>query len=157
MEKQAYEDSLTGLYNRHYLQSHFNELKNGALFYLDLDGFKKVNDTLGHEMGDLVLKEVAIRINTTLRSTDIGVRLGGDEFILVFPSLMESDIIFKKAKEILRKMENWDIFTGDVHLSTSIGITTFTEKDSELAAVLKRADAALYEAKHKGKNNYQLQ
>lgn len=75
MEKQAYEDSLTGLYNRHFLTTNFDQVKSGALFYLDLDGFKKVNDTIGHDLGDLVLIEVGKRIKKFFVQQTLGFGL----------------------------------------------------------------------------------
>ncbi|MEH7117292.1 sensor domain-containing diguanylate cyclase [Neobacillus vireti] len=161
LEAQVKRDSLTGLYNRHYLNNLFEEVitpnssSKGTIMFLDLDGFKGVNDKYGHELGDLVLKEVAARINRCLTEGASGVRLGGDEFILLFPEMVDRYEIEQKAQEILEKMSNWHIHQHKLNLSTSIGITIYPDDDTHLSVLLKHADTALYKAKKCGKNNFQ--
>ncbi|MBT2756291.1 GGDEF domain-containing protein [Mesobacillus foraminis] len=162
LEKQVNLDSLTGLYNRHYLYSLFEEVltpdssSKGTIMFLDLDGFKGVNDKYGHEMGDIVLKEVANRINKCLTEKDIGVRLGGDEFILVFPEMADAIEMEQKANEILHAMSNWTIFKHKLTLSASIGITIYPNDSKQIRTLLKYADTAMYKAKERGKNNFQF-
>jgi diguanylate cyclase (GGDEF)-like protein len=162
LEKQVNLDSLTGLYNRHYLYSLFEEVltpdnsSKGTIMFLDLDGFKGVNDKYGHEMGDIVLKEVANRINKCLTEKDIGVRLGGDEFILLFPEMADVIEMEQKANEILHAMSNWTIFKHKLTLSASIGITIYPDDSKQIRTLLKYADTAMYKAKERGKNNFQF-
>lgn len=162
LETQVMRDSLTGLFNRRYLYQLFDEvytpdtLSKGTMMFLDLDGFKEVNDKYGHELGDIVLKEVAHRINKCLSDKDIGVRLGGDEFILLFPDMVHRSEIEQKANEILQLMRNWNIYQHQLNLSTSIGITIYPDDDKQIRTLLKYADTAMYRAKEHGKNNYQF-
>lgn len=158
LERFAFRDSLTELYNRHYLSKFFeNGSKNGGtLFFLDLDGFKKVNDVYGHDTGDLVLKKVALLLQSFAEnhSDSFVVRLGGDEFIVYFPYMSKKDESSVRAELLLGQLSTWD---ADYHLSASIGIASFAaESDISLKTVLKRADDALYDAKKAGKNTYKF-
>lgn len=158
LERFAYRDALTDLYNRRYLSNFYDNhsSKGGVIFYLDLDGFKKVNDVQGHEAGDEVLKEVASRLQklATGQSEAFAVRLGGDEFVIHFPKLGSKEVISKQAQDVLDSLSNWD---AQHQLSASIGIVTYPVNCSDkLAALLKQADQALYEAKTSGKNTYKF-
>jgi diguanylate cyclase (GGDEF)-like protein len=158
LERFAYRDSLTELYNRHYLSKFFeDQSKNGGvIFFLDLDGFKKVNDTHGHDTGDLVLKEVALRLQKFVNEhyDAFAVRLGGDEFILNFSQISTKELISKRAEQLLNCLSTWDT---KYQLSTSIGIVPYpVNSNINLTTLLKNADNALYRAKTAGKNSYRF-
>lgn len=158
LEHFTYRDPLTELYNRRYLTKFFedNTQKGGGLFFLDLDGFKKVNDVHGHDTGDSVLKEVASRLQTfTNEQKDaFAARLGGDEFIVSFSQPASEEEWRKKANQILNCLSTWGT---EYELSTSIGIATYSEdSDIDLTTLLQNADAALYRAKTAGKNTFQF-
>ncbi|WP_422122241.1 diguanylate cyclase domain-containing protein [Planococcus sp. X10-3] len=158
LERFAYRDSLTELYNRHYLSNFFDSDSHngGALFFLDLDGFKKVNDMHGHDTGDLVLKEVAWRLQNFVKEYKDAfvVRLGGDEFIVHFPHITGKEEMGQRAERILYGLSAWD---ADYELSASIGIAAYPpDSDSDLKTLLKNADGALYRAKTAGKNTYKF-
>lgn len=158
LERLAYRDSLTELYNRHYLSNFFeNHSKTGGvIFFLDLDGFKKVNDTHGHDTGDLVLKEVASRLQKFVNEHNdaFAVRLGGDEFIINFSQLSTREEISKRAEHLLNSLNSWGT---EYQLSTSIGIVSYpVDSNINLETLLKNADNALYRAKKAGKNSYKF-
>jgi len=158
LERRAYRDSLTDLYNRHFLANYFDSHAKigGVFFFLDLDGFKKINDTYGHDTGDLVLKEVARRLqNFAAGHLDaFAVRLGGDEFVINFPQLSSKEDMAKQAQELLVLLSSWN---EGYHLSASIGIAFYpADGDNNLTTLLKHADDALYRAKTLGKNRYQF-
>lgn len=157
LERFAYRDSLTDLYNRRYLSRIFEEQGEGEgmIFFLDLDGFKKVNDIHGHDAGDLVLKEVALKLQkfAAEHKDALAVRLGGDEFVVHFSSIASSEDMRKRAEQLLGSLSTWD--TG-YELSTSIGIVTYENSSADLKALLKNADEALYRAKQAGKNTYKF-
>jgi diguanylate cyclase (GGDEF)-like protein len=162
LEDKATRDQLTGLYNRHFLYQLFDEkisldaAAKGTLMFLDLDGFKEVNDKYGHELGDIVLKEVAHRIQKCLPENGFGVRLGGDEFVLLLPQISDKNEIEQKAREILDIMSSWHIYEQHLSLSTSIGITLYPDDDKKIRTLLKYADTAMYQAKEHGKNTYRF-
>lgn len=157
LERFAFRDSLTGLYNRHYISKFFEDHANsgGVLFFLDLDGFKKVNDIFGHETGDLVLKEVASRLQKFVDEHNaFAVRLGGDEFIINFSHLLSTKEMSKQAEHILICLSSWD---AGYQLSASIGIVTYAaDSDINLKTLLNNADIALYRAKKAEKNTYKF-
>lgn len=156
LERFAYRDSLTELYNRHYLTKFFEDGSKsaGVLFFLDLDGFKKVNDIHGHDTGDLVLKEVASRLQQYVAEHPkaFAVRLGGDEFLIHLSGLSSQEEMGKQAEYVLKSLSTWD---ADYQLSASIGIVTYPVNGrDDLQTLLKNADQALYRAKTSGKNTY---
>ncbi|WKA59116.1 sensor domain-containing diguanylate cyclase [Planococcus shenhongbingii] len=158
LERVAYRDSLTELYNRHYLSRFFEEHSEsgGAVFFLDLDGFKKVNDIYGHDAGDLVLKEVASKLEKFTDDYDdaFAVRLGGDEFIVHFPHILSKEEMSERAEHVLGSLSTWD---NNYQLSTSVGIASYPSgSNNDLNTVLKNADEALYRAKKAGKNTYKF-
>ncbi|MFC4778059.1 diguanylate cyclase domain-containing protein [Paenibacillus sp. GCM10023252] len=161
LERLAYRDSLTGLYNRQFLYKYFEEnvASGGALFFLDLDGFKSINDNYGHESGDLVLKEVAVKLEDFVQQQDgFAVRLGGDEFVInLINNRIGQEELSKHAENLLSRLSSWEIPLEGFYLSVSIGIALYAPGgSSRLKAVLKSADNALYFAKAKGKNTYQF-
>lgn len=158
-ERDAYNDLLTGLANRAlYMEQLQLQLeiciRNKcalAVLYLDLDGFKSVNDTFGHATGDELLRAVAVRIVNSIRVSDLAARLGGDEFVVM---LVQSDM--DKAKLVADKLvvalsEPYQLAHHVVTISASIGAASFPETGNCSAALLERADVALYEAKRSGK------
>lgn len=158
LENLAYKDSLTGLYNRQYLFNFFADFSKlgGVLFFLDLDGFKKVNDVYGHDAGDQVLKEVSTRIQQFIKNQEdaFAVRLGGDEFIIIFPHMSSREEIGKRAEHLLNRLNTWK---PECQLSASMGIVPYPANGNiSLDTILKNADGALYNAKAAGKNNYEI-
>jgi len=162
---QAHHDALTGLPNR----LHFNESLNQALarakrkrgmlsvMFLDLDRFKLINDTMGHNLGDILLKEVAERIRRTLREGDTIARQGGDEFLVLLPEIRDEEEVATVSERILGVFALPILLDGDeVYMTTSIGISLYPNDGSEMETLLKQADTAMYFAKEQGKNNYQF-
>lgn len=159
----AYHDMLTDLPNRKKLEQSFELLvmqakrskKNIALLFLDLDGFKEINDNYGHYIGDLLLKEVALRLKNLLRSPDIIARLGGDEFIIVLSELTSIDPVQDVVQKILNEIALPMVLENkQISITASIGISLFPENGDELEQLIKQADKALYRAKSEGKNKY---
>lgn len=158
LERFAWKDMLTELYNRRYLTKYFENYQhqNGALFFLDLDGFKKVNDGYGHDTGDAVLKVVASRLQMIVdkQKDAFAVRLGGDEFILHFSQTNSKQEWDKIANQVVKAINAWDT---PYKVSTSIGIVTYEEGDAvSLSNLLQHADEALYHAKSFGKNTFKF-
>lgn len=161
--KLATTDSVTGLHNRHYMTSQVKSMwdiarKEGlplSLAILDLDKFKLVNDTHGHTAGDEVLTEFARRISQSVRGIDLAARYGGEEFVVIMPDT-PLDIAFKVG-ERLRAVTAETPFpvsaeAGELAVTVSIGIAQMTPEDVDPTALMERADEALYEAKHGGRN-----
>lgn len=158
LERNAYRDTLTELYNRRYLAKYFEKHTStaGTLFYLDLDGFKKVNDTFGHDAGDEVLVEVARRLEqvTATHPEAFAVRLGGDEFVIHFAEVPNQEEMRHRAEHIIATLSQWG---QGYKLSASIGIISYQEgTEAHLQWLLQRADEALYHAKQGGKNSYRI-
>jgi diguanylate cyclase (GGDEF)-like protein/PAS domain S-box-containing protein len=165
--RQANFDALTGLPNRRMFHEHLRqEMKKTdrshlpmALVFVDLDYFKEINDTLGHDKGDLLLKEVAIRLSASVRSTDTVARLGGDEFTVILSELNNAGDVVRTAQEILKKMST-PFQLGDeadqqvAHISSSIGITLYPEDGRDAETLIKNADQAMYAAKQQGRNRF---
>jgi diguanylate cyclase (GGDEF)-like protein len=160
---QAMHDSLTGLANRDAIIEHLDaRLANGeteralggfALMLLDLDGFKAVNDELGHDAGDELLKIVAKRLVATLRDSDFIARLGGDEFLVVVPQVSDRDTAGLVADKLIRVLaEPYAINSKLARVSASIGVSLFPTNGSDREVLMKAADLAMYEAKRAGRN-----
>ena len=156
-------DSLTGLPNRRMFHERLEQdIRNAqntgallALMFLDLDHFKEVNDTLGHDVGDLLLKEAALRISSSVRSADTVARLGGDEFTLILTTTEGTAVIDRIAHDILAKLTQPFQLDGEkVYISASIGITLYPQDGLDIKALIKNADQAMYSAKHHGRNRY---
>ncbi len=161
---QANFDPLTGLANRQMLRDRLEqEIRNAhrtgnrvALLYLDLDQFKDVNDTLGHSLGDMLLKEAAARLSASVREADTVARLGGDEFTIVMGGLETSSSIERVASDILERFRQpFKLMDETAYVSTSIGITLYPEDAATVDDMVKNADQAMYAAKEKGRNCYQ--
>ncbi len=156
-------DALTGLYNRRRFQEELEHQvayaqrfkQTSALLFLDLDQFKYINDTLGHQAGDECLLAVTRSLTGTLRNIDIMGRLGGDEFAVILPhtAITEAEIV---AQHLLDKLAFKTRLPQDLntHISASIGITVFPEHGSTPSELLAKADAAMYAAKHQGRNQF---
>jgi len=128
-----------------------------ALLFLDLDGFKGVNDTPGHHAGDMLLREVSNRLKHSIRETDMVSRLGGDEFVVVMSAIHQAEDAARVAQKILDALgREFEIEGHAVNIGTSIGISVYPD-DAEDSDTLKRyADAAMYEVKLSGKNHYRF-
>lgn len=158
LERRASRDELTDLYNRHYLYNYFetNPNQGGALFLIDLDGFKFVNDTFGHDEGDLVLKEVARRLKRLMEPIQDSkvYRLGGDEFLVKVAHTLPEVVVIEYAERMLTVLKEWD---AHLTLSASIGIASYdSNEEKNLRQLLKEADVALYQSKASGKNTYKI-
>ena len=153
--KLAYADSLTDLPNRALFDDRLNatvarSLRKGesfAVVILDMDRFKYINDVLGHESGDYVLKEVAMRLNTTLRPYDTVARLGGDEFALLLQDVTEKDILMAVARVASKFDEPVTLNNQPIDIGCSIGIARYPEHGDDASTLLRRADMAMYSAK----------
>ncbi|MBF0310435.1 MAG: diguanylate cyclase [Magnetococcales bacterium] len=165
LEEMAHHDSLTGLPNRKLLEAQMvkylararRDHEQLALLFLDLDGFKQVNDTLGHEAGDKLLQEVARRIKGVLRDSDVVARLGGDEFMVLLPSVSKAeDTHFIARKIIDRLCEPVGIKGESAQIGTSIGISIFPEHGEMPEELMHKADLAMYRVKKEGKNHFRL-
>ena len=161
----AYHDVLTGLANRKQLDASFKlalalakrHKAHIAVMFMDLDQFKQVNDNYGHEIGDLLLVEIADRLKSSVRESDILVRLGGDEFIVVLTEIKNVDQSVLVAKKILKNIEKpMHIEEKTINITASIGISIYPQDDLDLKNLLKFADQALYRVKSEGKNNYKF-
>jgi len=173
----AYHDTLTGLPNRAMFQEYLNHViaharrnrEKFALLFLDVDDFKRINDTLGHETGDLLLQEVSERLSNHLRDTDYVARmggldapddflarLGGDEFIILLPDISDQHAPGALAHRLIEALSQpFSMADHEIHVSASIGITLYPSDGEQGAELVKHADIAMYHAKDLGKNNYQ--
>jgi len=165
LSHQAYHDALTDLPNRKMfheclhqsLERASSNQELVALLFLDLDGFKSINDTLGHNVGDLLLKAVASRLKQCLRGSDTISRLGGDEFTVILPAIPGHEEAAKVAEKICDAIMQPFIFEEHtVSVTTSIGISLYPIDGQESDILVKNADAAMYRAKEGGKNQYQF-
>ncbi|MCD9024992.1 putative bifunctional diguanylate cyclase/phosphodiesterase [Cohnella silvisoli] len=149
----AFKDQLTGLPNRLALYENLTFLKDASLFYVDLDDFKYVNDTLGHAFGDRLIKEVSARIAGGLHASEQLYRLGGDEWVIV---TREPEIRLHVRGELLLNLFDHPFAVGEhrMHMTGSIGISRFPSHGRTLEQLLKNADIALYQAKKQGKNGF---
>lgn len=170
MEHLAYHDALTGLPNRmHLVERLNNEVRRarrhgyyGAVLFIDLDHFKNINDSLGHAVGDLVLKRVAHRLESSVRDEDLVARLSGDEFVVVLTVLdHELDTAAVKAAEVAEKIrknlsEPYVYQESNLYISCSVGVVVYPDHDSSADELLRFADTAMYQVKDKGRNAIEL-
>ena len=161
----AQHDFLTDLPNRMMLHDRLTqaiahagrEQRKVAVMFLDLDRFKAINDTLGHLVGDKLLKVVASRISSVARVSDTVSRLGGDEFAIMLPYIENMDDIATIAVKLLTSVAGPCVIDGnDIEVTTSIGISVFPEDGKDSESLIAHADAAMYQAKGNGRNNYQF-
>ena len=161
----ATHDGLTGLPNRlmfyqmmaHAIQGAKRYRKQFSLFFIDLDRFKIINDTLGHGAGDQLLKEIAIRFKQTLRAVDVVARLGGDEFVVMIDDISDQEQAATVAQKILDvAMKPVLIMSEECRVTASIGISIYPKDGDDEQMLMKNADVAMYFAKEEGKNNFQF-
>ncbi|MBY0237942.1 MAG: EAL domain-containing protein [Burkholderiaceae bacterium] len=161
--QQANFDQLTALPNRHMFHDRLaQEMKKArreglllALLFIDLDGFKLVNDTFGHEQGDALLVESSARITACIRASDTLARLGGDEFVAIVSGLDHASAVDRVAQNIITALRQpFRLDGGDGCVSASLGIALFPSDASDAAELLRHADQAMYAAKHAGRNRY---
>ena len=126
-----------------------------AVMFLDLDGFKAINDEHGHELGDMVLQASALRIKAEIRETDTVARIGGDEFIIILSSLPETEVAERIAAGLIKQiMQPIQVEKVVVTVSASIGISIYPENGTTAEALIRSADKAMYQIKRQGKNNF---
>lgn len=163
--KLAHHDILTGLPNRVLLEDRLQQTKalahrtesSFAVLFLDLDRFKIINDTLGHAIGDELLRMVAIRLKAALRETDTIARIGGDEFIIVLQDIKDRSNTASMAEKITRSLSlPFKLRDHELFITTSLGIAIYPEHASLSDELMKKADIAMYHAKARGRNNYQF-
>jgi len=164
LEHQANYDALTGLPNRNLL---FDRLKQAvhsqrqaraiAVVFIDLDHFKFINDSLGHNAGDVLLQKMADRLRSAVRDGDTVARMGGDEFILVLDDQHNEDVVFRAMQRIVTKVnEPMTIDGRELFVTCSAGISLHPQDGTDVETLLKNADAAMYRAKENGRNNFQF-
>jgi two-component system, cell cycle response regulator len=165
LESLALHDPLTGLPNRRLLMDRLllsiaharRNQRAMAVLYLDLDGFKEINDTLGHDAGDTLLSFIAARLVAAVREEDTVARLGGDEFVMALWELNETADVANLATKVIQSLSQpFSIQGGLVNITVSIGIGIYPTHGDDEETLMKSADVALYEAKRSGKNTYRI-
>jgi diguanylate cyclase (GGDEF)-like protein len=161
----AYYDALTALPNReNFMQALADTAAQSrrsrtraAILFVDLDRFKNINDTLGHETGDLVLREAARRLSAAVRQTDVVARFGGDEFTLILRDVQDANSAARVAQGIIGKLtESYKVGSHVLHTGASIGITLCPDDSTDPQVLLRNADMAMYQAKNRGRHTYQF-
>ena len=165
-KKLAHHDKLTGLYNRHYLESCFTHSFNNArnkeqelcIIMLDIDKFKLVNDTYGHDIGDIVLKNVSSVFTSITRESDVVARYGGEEFIIILQntSVQNTQIIAEKIRVNIEELKTKYEGNKELSVTISLGISLLKNEDLRIESIIKRADKALYESKNSGRNKLSI-
>ena len=165
LRKLASLDALTGLPNRAVFHDRLSQAirkahRNSgrlAIFFLDLDHFKHINDSLGHNAGDELLCKVADRLRTCIRDDDTVARLGGDEFTIILEDIRSVSFVAKVAEKVLNSvMDSYTIAGTEVNISPSIGVSLYPADGRDTDVLIRNADAAMYHAKHNGRNNFQF-
>lgn len=159
---QATHDPLTDLANRTLLIERLSQVLKqarrtgelAALFFVDLDHFKQINDTLGHLAGDEILKETTARLLDTVRESDTIARTSGDEFLILFPKITDRRDVVPVAKKIIKKLSTFHLNEQHIFLGASIGIAIAPHDGEDVSNLLKHADMAMYKAKEAGRNRY---
>jgi diguanylate cyclase (GGDEF)-like protein/PAS domain S-box-containing protein len=163
IEFMAHHDTITGLHNRLVLQERANKIlvdarktdKQVAFLFIDLDGFKTINDSLGHIIGDIVLKTVAQRLQECIGANDILSRHGGDEFVMVIPDIKDDNYVRNIIDKILDKFKRkFEINNQILFITASVGVAMYPEHGKSFEHLLQNADVAMYKAKENGKNTY---
>lgn len=164
IKKLAFFDALTGLRNRigfkkdatYSLNLARRKNETLAIMFLDLDGFKGINDSLGHSIGDKLLRRVARRLQAVLRDTDIPSRQGGDEFVILLPNIDHNGAAVVAQKILEEIAKPYKILSHELNVTCSIGITLYPDQGSDLESLSKNADIAMYKAKNVGRNCYRF-
>jgi diguanylate cyclase (GGDEF)-like protein/PAS domain S-box-containing protein len=165
IEQQASYDSLTGLANRTLLSERLQQAIRHArsqgtrlaVVFVDLDRFKLINDSLGHQVGDELLRTMAARLKSGVRESDTVARLGGDEFVLLLNGHRDAESIAGVLERMLASIgRRWSIPQGDFNITCSMGVALYPDDGTSAETLLKHADAAMYRAKEKGRNNFQF-
>lgn len=163
LKEQAYKDSLSGFPNRRYLLELMSELINGThhipftIMFIDLDGFKEVNDTMGHDAGDLLITSAANRIKHIMRQNDTLARLGGDEFTLLLKGLNDIPSLTNIAEKVRLTLNKPFLISGEeVTVTASIGICSYPDSGISVESIMKKADLAMYAAKDAGRNCFRF-
>jgi diguanylate cyclase (GGDEF)-like protein len=164
LEHQANYDALTGLPNRNLLHDRMRQAvfaqrtpRAMAVVFIDLDNFKFVNDSLGHGVGDQLLKKMSERLRTVLREGDTVARLGGDEFVVILNDQTSEEVIFRAMQRIIQEVSlPMNIDGHDLSLTCSAGISLYPQDGADVDTLLRNADAAMYRAKDHGRNNFQF-
>lgn len=164
LERQANYDGLTGLPNRQLLHDRLHQavstqrqIHSISVVFIDLDHFKVINDSLGHNSGDEVLRHVAERLRSSVRDGDTVARIGGDEFVLILNDQTNEDVIFRAMKRIINKVsEPMRIGNRELNITCSAGISVHPQDGFDVETLLRNADAAMYRAKANGRNNFQF-
>jgi len=165
LERLAYHDALTGLPNRTLLRDRLQHAighavrtgQRGAALFLDLDNLKVTNDTLGHNVGDALLRAVAQRIRACVRADDTVARIGGDEFTIVLPEIRDPDAAALVAEKLLAQLRTpFDVGGHEMHVSVSIGITLFPDDAVDADLLIQHGDTAMYQAKGQGKDRFRF-
>lgn len=165
LESLALQDVLTGLPNRRLLMDRLSlaivharrNRSTMAVMFLDLDGFKEINDTLGHDGGDTLLRLVADRLVATVRQEDTVARLGGDEFVIALHEAIDVDQVARLVSKVIAAVSQpYDIQGTEVLMTVSVGVSVYPMHGENVETLMKSADLALYEAKRGGKNDYRI-
>ncbi|HSO45336.1 MAG TPA: diguanylate cyclase [Rhodoferax sp.] len=161
----ALHDVLTGLPNRRLLMDRLSlaiaharrNQRTMAVMFLDLDGFKQINDTMGHDAGDMLLRLFADRLVATVRQEDTVARLGGDEFVIALHEAIDVEQVAKLVSKVISAVAKpYRIQDVDVHMTVSVGVSVYPMHGQDEETLMKSADLALYEAKQAGKNDYRI-
>jgi diguanylate cyclase (GGDEF)-like protein len=162
-KQNAQHDSLTGLYNRLYFEQHLSNCiqmaKNFnhkfALLFIDLDGFKHLNDTYGHDLGDFVLKAIAKDVSTTVRQNDLIARIGGDEFVIIMSHISGIHEVQDFSSRILSSITRKRMYGNiELLLGASIGISLYPDDTENMEQLIKYADETMYKVKKSGKEGF---
>jgi len=165
LQFKATHDSLTGLPTVHLgkecltnaIARAKREQDKAALLFIDLDGFKAVNDSFGHDTGDLILQAVAARLKSSIREVDAAARIGGDEFIIILGGIKQQSDVESVAKKVVHAISQpYNDIEMNITLGCSIGIALYPDHGDEAEILIKHADVAMYAVKHSGKNNYRI-
>jgi diguanylate cyclase (GGDEF)-like protein/PAS domain S-box-containing protein len=165
LDRMAHHDQLTGLPNRHYLTAFLPQAIEEAkaansmlgVVFLDLDRFKHINDTRGHETGDKLLQEVSTRLKACVRDTDVVIRMGGEEFLVVFRHVKSYDEVTLGAGRIIETLNRPIVIDRHTLQTTgSVGVSLYPRDGADMVELLKHSDTAMYQAKDRGRNNVQM-
>jgi len=163
LSRLAFYDSLTGLPNRNLFNDRLDRAlavgqrnrSTFALLYIDIDHFKRVNDAFGHEAGDELLREVAVRLAQSVRASDTVARWGGDEFVAILDGVVDQQLVARIASKLLTACSSPYAVRGrDCRITLSIGASLYPRDGHDAATLLERADRAMYEVKARGRNGY---